>query len=163
MIWQTSVCLTDLEPLVSNLEANIALNKDLLGTTGGGTGVCAGILDWAHPLQPIIPGTFASNTARVILAADTVYSEEHPGLLTNAISARLEVSEKARFIMCYPLRIGYLDHIRDLWERLEGAGLECTQEGREKLGEGWDEDVEYEWCTWGWKAEVLRERTGGRG
>ncbi|KAK5706249.1 hypothetical protein LTR97_001236 [Elasticomyces elasticus] len=96
--------------------------------------------------------------ARVILAADTVYSEEHPELLTQAVTARLEKSDKARFVMCYPLRIGYLDHIRDLWERLETAGLICVDEGRESLDKSWDEDTPYEWCIWRWQESRIQQR-----
>ncbi|CAJ2509616.1 Uu.00g146420.m01.CDS01 [Anthostomella pinea] len=167
-IWQTDVCLTDLEPLVPNLEANCELNHGLLGQLNenameGVADLSCGILDWAKPEHLVFADSKVnSDPARIIIAADTVYSEEHPELLTKAVSARLDRDEKARFIMCYPLRIGYLDHIRDLWERLEQGGLECVQEGREKLGKDWgdnvEEDVEYEWCAWSWKAEMLPPR-----
>ncbi|KAK4543002.1 hypothetical protein LTR36_006000 [Oleoguttula mirabilis] len=89
--------------------------------------------------------------ARVIVAADTVYDEAHPALLVQAIKARLDTRPEARLVMCYPLRIGYLDHIRDLWERLEEAGLICVQEGREKIDDSWDENTPYEWCVWRWQ------------
>jgi predicted nicotinamide N-methyase len=156
-VWKVNACLTDLVPILPNIRANIVLNKQTINIYGGS--ICTGLLDWAHPHghikedEPEVPKNLLSLPARVILAADTVYSEEHPELLTNVVTARLERNAKARFIMCYPLRIGYLDHIRDLWERLEAAGLECTEEGREKLGGEWDEDVEYEWCVWRWSQE----------
>ncbi|KAK4553061.1 hypothetical protein LTR86_009788 [Recurvomyces mirabilis] len=163
-IWKTNACLTDLDPILPNIQANVNLNKALLAKYGGSA--CCGLLDWARPRESVVPfvpydnKVFPSVRARVVLAADTVYSEEHPELLTGVLVARLERSEKARFVMCYPLRIGYLDHIRDLWERLEGAGLVCAKEGREELGKEWDDDVPYEWSVWKWGSEVLGRVAG---
>ncbi|KAK0250899.1 hypothetical protein LTS09_013969 [Friedmanniomyces endolithicus] len=147
-IWQQRTCLTDLWPIVPNLEANIAANREELAKYGG-SAVC-GMLDWDDPETRVL-GLGEMVRARVILAADTVYSEEHPALLTKAVVARLERGERARLVMCYPLRIGYLDHIRDLWARLEGAGLVCVLEGRETLDQSWEEDTPYEWCVWRWR------------
>ncbi|KAK5682677.1 hypothetical protein LTS10_005806 [Elasticomyces elasticus] len=141
-VWKCWTCLTDLPPILPNLEANVALNRDILAQHGG-SAAC---------------GHDGAFKARVILAADTVYSEEHPELLTQAVTARLEKSDKARFVMCYPLRIGYLDHIRDLWERLETAGLVCVDEGRESLDKSWDEDTPYEWCVWRWQESSIQQR-----
>ncbi|TKA69189.1 hypothetical protein B0A55_07080 [Friedmanniomyces simplex] len=148
-IWQSWACLTDLPPILPNLEANIALNRDTL-TQHGGSAAC-GVLDWSDPATPILesstpPTTPSPSRARVILAADTVYSEDHPALLTQAVMARLEKAEPARLVLCYPLRIGYLDHIRELWRLLEEeAGLVCVREGRERLDESWEEETPYEW------------------
>ncbi|KAK5741611.1 hypothetical protein LTR17_003816 [Elasticomyces elasticus] len=155
-VWKCWTCLTDLAPILPNLEANIALNRDILAQHGGSA--ACGILDWSNPDKHIFESTGHAEAfkARVILAADTVYSEEHPELLTQALTARLEKSVKARFVMCYPLRIGYLDHIRDLWERLETAGLICVDEGRESLDKSWDEDTPYEWCVWRWQESSVQ-------
>ncbi|RMX92959.1 hypothetical protein D0868_13123 [Hortaea werneckii] len=153
-VWKTNAILTDLPLIVPALEANVTLNeaaentrreRDLVISNDSTAG--------KHQDQNL--------RARVLLAADTVYSEEHPPLLVKAIQARLELSDKARLILCYPLRFGYLDHIRDLWERLEAAGLTCVEEGREKVDESWEEDEEYEWCVWGWKdVEKVKRQSG---
>jgi len=159
-IWRTNAILTDLPPIIPNIEANIELNRELLRQQCG-IAVC-GTLDWANPKCLLLgkqspeeaPQTDEQNVykrARVIVAADTVYDEDHPELLVSAVKARLDIKLEARLIMCYPLRIGYLDHIRDLWARLEGAGLVCIQEGRESIDESWEEDVPYEWCVWRWQ------------
>ncbi|KAI6864847.1 hypothetical protein KC338_g2380 [Hortaea werneckii] len=165
-VWKTKAILTDLPLIVPALEANVMLNEDRLKTHGGNA-VC-GTLDWDEPKDLVISNSSTAGKqqdqnvrARVLLAADTVYSEEHPPLLVKAIQARLELSDKARLILCYPLRFGYLDHIRDLWERLEAAELTCVEEGREKVDESWEEDEEYEWCVWGWKdAEKAKRQSG---
>ena len=158
-VWGVPVVLTDLTPLLGALGANVELNKDLLAQHKGMAAV--GRLDWSNPEDMTVVsslGTYFSSfphshersKARVILAADTVYSEEHPELLVNVITHRLEKSQEARLIICYPLRIGYLDHIRDLWARLEAAGFTCVKEGREEIDGSWEEDTPYEWCIWGW-------------
>jgi len=158
-IWRTSVVLTDLPPILPNIQANIEMNSDIVRENGGS--VVCGTLDWAAPKNmdletrneetSMIDERAKSWRARVIVAADTVYSEEHPELLVNAIKARLDLGPKARLVMCYPLRIGYLDYIRDLWSRMEEAGLVCDQEGRETIDESWEEDTPYEWCVWRWQ------------
>ena len=148
-IWKTTAVLTDLPPIVPNLEANIDLNRDVVARHGGEAH--CGVLDWSSPDADVLPKQIGTaSSARVVLAADTVYSEEHPELLCRAIASRLERSREARFIMCYPLRIGNLDYIRDLWQRLESMALKSIQEGREELDQDWDEDVECEWSVWAW-------------
>lgn len=152
-IWHTTVLLTDLPPIVPHLQANFELNRSELAQHGGCT--TPAVFDWAHPddlvLSDVRPEFVDRHKARVLLAADTVYSEEHPELLVNAIRAQLAAGPSSRVILCYPLRVGYLDHIRDLWQRLEEADLECIEEGRESIDESWDEDTPYEWCVWRWK------------
>ncbi|KAF2860129.1 hypothetical protein K470DRAFT_264772 [Piedraia hortae CBS 480.64] len=152
-VWHSkNVILTDLEPILPNIAASIKLNEQTLAEHGGA--VEFGLLDWYDP-STLILGASQNKVSLldvgVILAADTVYSEEHPQLLVNVVSQRLQKSSAARFVMCYPLRIGYLDHIRDLWQRLEEAGLECCEEGREQLDKSWDDDTPYEWCVWQWQ------------
>ncbi|KAH9828248.1 protein-lysine N-methyltransferase rrg1-like [Teratosphaeria destructans] len=153
--WKTTAVLTDLPPILPNIEANVHLNRAVISQYGGH--VRYGTLDWFHPDRLTFGrdpsgGEVDSSQARVILAADTVYSEEHPELLVNVIKCRLEPGQRSRLIICYPLRIGYLDHIRDLWQRLEDADLTCIEEGREHLDQEWEEDVEYEWCVWKWQS-----------
>lgn len=164
-VWRTSVVLTDLHPILPNIEANIELNRNQLARRGG-SAIC-GILDWAHPNRLVLSQRsgntddiavidealpdFDDRSAQIILAADTVYSEEHPALLIHVIKRRLEPGPDSRLVLCYPLRIGNLDYIRDLWQRLEDAGLVCIEEGREKKEESWDEEAPYEWCVWRWR------------
>ena len=162
-IWHTSVVLTDLPPILPGIAANVALNRSLLAQHGG-LALC-GALDWAQPDKLDINNDqttaevktphpdYARSKARVMMAADTIYSEEHPELLCTVIKARLEAGPQSRFILAYPLRVGYLDFIRDLWDQLEAIGLESIQEGREMMDESWDEDTPYEWCVFRWKSK----------
>ena len=154
-IWRTSAVLTDLTPILPAIEANADLNRQVVSKLGGR--VECGLLDWAQPeTLKVTAGDKRTllanvNKARIVLAADTMYSEEHPELLTTAISAWLARDRDARVVLCYPLRIGYLDHIRDMWSRFEEAGLVSIEEGREAIDQSWDEDVPYEWVVWKWR------------
>ncbi|KAL6244413.1 hypothetical protein RBB50_008655 [Rhinocladiella similis] len=151
-VWKTRVCLTDLAPLLPGIAANIALN---LNHTDGR--VNCGSLDWDSPeLLRLEDGrtlTPAKDPASVILAADTIYSEEHPGLLSKTILRWLSARSSARVVIAYPLRVAYLDYLRELWELLEAGGLEAIEEGKEQADvKDWDDECLIEWCVWRWKS-----------
>lgn len=158
-IWRTGVTLTDLPSIVPGLVANIALNKPLLAKAGGSAS--CGSLDWSSPtaLQPCTidtappPASTSSSKASVILAADVIYTEDHPRLVSNTLLTWLAPGYDSMVIMCYPLRMAYIDHIREFWDLMDAGGLECREEGREEGGDEWNEvaNTPYEWCVWRWK------------
>lgn len=158
-VWRLPVIVTDLAPLMSGLAQNVGVNKDLLEQRGGSAR--CGTLDWSQPTQLHIHDDNAAHAytidttktrANVILAADTIYGDEHPALLTQTVKTCLAPGPDARVILCYGLRVAYIDFIRELWEGLEGLGLECVEEGREDARpEEWDDVAPFEWCVWRWK------------
>lgn len=160
-IWRTDVVLSDLGPIVPGLAINIASNTHLLSICGGSAS--CGELDWAKPAKLVLqsPGLGRQrhsldaerNKALIILAADTVYSEEHPAMLSSAITTWLRHSPDARAIITYPLRVAYLDEIRELWELMEQGGLEATEEGKEVGSDDWDDEVLHEWSIWRWRRD----------
>ncbi|KAK6510287.1 hypothetical protein TWF481_005004 [Arthrobotrys musiformis] len=170
-VWRQPVILTDLEPIIPGIQLNVDIN-----TVGGGVldddimsglkpeSVRCGTLDWKSPSILSINADkriyFSSNSkAHVILAADTVYSEEHPGLLTDVIKNWLYVDSEARLIIAYPMRVAYLEEIRELWDRFEEAGLEAVDEGKETADGGlFDDELLIEWSVWKWKNEALSSR-----
>lgn len=163
-IWKLPTILTDLPPIVPGLAQNINLNRALLSERE--TAAQCGALDWTQPerlmvVNPVMAASGptyieSSRKAHVIVAADVVYDEDHPELLLKTILAWLAPGKDSRVIICYPVRIAYIDHIRDLWERSEAAGLECVEEGQESSDDDWGEaePAPYEWCMWRWKVEV---------
>lgn len=164
--WNCSVILTDLEPIVPSLAQNIALNKSLFADATGvaQAHLSCGSLDWRDPSSLNIYRTGATHEktgetpskANIILAADTVYSEEHPELLSKTILAWLAPGSTSRAIICYALRVAYLDHIRELWQMLEAGGLEAIAEGQDRAVEkeqAWDDETLCEWCIWQWKQQ----------
>lgn len=151
-LWRVPVVLTDLQPIVAGLDGNIKLNavavRDL---------VCCGSLDWSAPDSLLLHNGASRNAEEdkvlVILAADTVYSEEHPELLTKAILRWLAPGPSSRVILTYPMRVAYLDQIRELWGLLEAGGLEAMDEGREQADvDDWDDECLCEWSVWRWKS-----------
>ncbi|KAK3684686.1 hypothetical protein LTR37_020016 [Vermiconidia calcicola] len=161
-LWRAHVTLTDLPSILPGLQANISLNEGLLKHNGGSAR--CGSLDWSNP-QSLELSSGAESPKRttkpevskpeVILAADIIYSDSHPELVSKTILTWLAPGPQSRAVLCYPLRMAYIDHIREFWELMEGGGLECTQEGREKGDDDWNEvaNTPYEWCVWHWKAE----------
>lgn len=199
-IFRAHVLLTDLPPILPGIVANIALNAPLLVARGGIA--TAGTLDWkspsavtpyatdnalSDPLSPVEVATALTLATSseppkptLILAADTMYTPEHPALLSSTIFGWLRKDARARVVVCYPMRTAYLDAMREFWERMEAGGLLVLAEGRETLdneagrdgeGGGWDDERIHEWGVWGWgpaalEGEVEREgewKTKGEG
>lgn len=159
-IWKTGVTLTDLAPIVPALASNIALNKDLLSSIG--SSALSGALDWKHPSVLSVPVQASQerpqdllaehNRAQVILAADTIYDSSHPEMLVEVIKTWLKPGPDSRVLIAYPVRVAYLQEIRELWERMGRIGMEAVEEGKEELPKrDWDDETLIEWCVWRWK------------
>lgn len=171
LVYAQPVVLTDLPPIVPGLQANIAINAALLSPS---TPVSAGVLDWTAPSTLTVhtpddaqPATAAQtydvreSKAHVILAADTLYSEEHPELLSRTVGTWLARDPEARFVMGTALRVAYLDELRELWGKLEEVGLECVREGKGMASEvDFDDERLVEWSFWRWRREVLQAKEG---
>lgn len=155
VIWRADVVITDLPSIIPGMQANIVLNANLIANSGGRAR--CGSLDWAQPDKLVGSGhpDFDYNAEEhqfeVLLAADTLYSEDHPSLMAQTIFRWLARSKDACFIVCYAQRIAYLDHIRELWTLLEEGGLCSIHEGREHGDASWDEEAPFEWAVFKWK------------
>ena len=66
-------------------------------------------------------------------------------MLSSAILTWLKPSPEARAIITYPLRVVYLDEIRELWELLQHGGLEAANQGGEQRPGVMSETMRY--CT----------------
>lgn len=100
-MWQVEVVLSDLPDIVTNLDYNIEQNRVVVEQLGGK--MCSGILTW---------GSENGNDARfssghqfdIILAADSIYDDDHPGLLCSAIHDQLRDRPGSRAIVMVPIR-----------------------------------------------------------
>lgn len=150
-VWGLQVIVTDLEPLMPGLAQNIAVNREL------DVDVQCGTLDWSQPKNLVLYPDgevldVEKRKANVILAADTVYAEDHPELLSKTIETCLARTGEARVVLCYVLRHSYIEIIRELWGRFEELGLECAEEGKEDAEpDVWDDVAPFEWCVWRWR------------
>lgn len=146
-----TVHLTDLPEIVQNLEHNAALNVELLDRTGAV--VTTGILDWS-----VTPSPLPTQEERfdLILAADSVYSLEHPRLLVGAIGPWLSRERGARVVAEMPLRDSYLPQITEFRQRMGELGLVVVAEGEEIGYDDWESadgdalPVKCWWSIWGW-------------
>ncbi|KAL4795715.1 VPS28 protein-domain-containing protein [Aspergillus venezuelensis] len=125
--------LTDLPEIVPNLSHNAALNVELLNRTEAS--VTTGVLDWSVTPDP--PPS-ADEQYDFILAADPLYSPEHPRLLTDTIAVWLSRGLDARVVLEMPLRDAYLPQVQDLWDRMAKMGLVVVEEGQETGYDDWE-------------------------
>jgi D-xylulose reductase len=132
------VLLTDLPSICSNLEHNVHQNHEVVSGNGGAAR--AAMLDWTRPhiCEPLqgddegIPEKFP-----VILAADSLYSSDHPRMLVDTIAVWLSPDSNARVIVELPYRDAYLPQIEDFRRRMLEIGLRIVEEGEEKGYDDW--------------------------
>jgi len=153
-IWRdliTAVLLTDLPDIVPNLQANI--NQNPMTNSEKSTQmprVHSRVLDWSDPSD--MPH---SDTDRypLIVAADPIYSTDHPRMLADTVRRWLKPLPSSRFIVELPLRQGYSKERCDLKNRLEEF-LTIVEEGEEIGFDDWETadgrpaEVECWWSVW---------------
>ncbi|KAL7620692.1 Protein-lysine N-methyltransferase rrg1 [Parahypoxylon ruwenzoriense] len=100
-IWQTDVILSDLPNIMSNLAHNVESNRSTIEVLGGR--VDSGALTWGSD-DDIAERFSAGNHFKIILAADPLYDDDHPGLLSSAIHSHLANDKDARVVMMVPQR-----------------------------------------------------------
>ncbi|KAJ0115573.1 glucose-inducible sam-dependent methyltransferase [Diaporthe amygdali] len=160
-VWGGSALLTDLPTIVPGVQVNADLNKDAVTAKGGS--LACGTLDWNSPdtihthktsdeSQPASIQVNDETAFPIIVTADTMYTEDHPQLLSQTILKCLRRTKDARAIVMYAMRIAYIDHIREFWELMEEGGLVAEQEGRAEIDlKDWDDEKLHEWIVWKWK------------
>lgn len=139
------VLLTDLPEIVPNLRRNVDANR---GVLGGGVGVA--VLDWRDD------GGVKTEEERfeLVLAADPVYSPEHPALVAGMVGVWLKRGPGARAVVELPLREGFERERGEFRERMRGEGLVVVEEGVETGWDDWgDGEVSCWWSIWGWAKE----------
>ncbi|KAK4503724.1 hypothetical protein PRZ48_004639 [Zasmidium cellare] len=150
--FQAHVILTDLPAIVPNLERNARANAAVLSTYNAKTDVA--VLDWTDPgafnVEELHHGE--EHSFPLILAADPIYSADHPRLLVQAIEHHLSKDRSARAVIEMPLRDGYGDEREDFRSRMTGIGLSIIDEGEETGLDDWssgngDELMEVR-CWW---------------
>ena len=144
----SEVMLTDLPDIVPNMKRNIKLNQHLL--CDGKPLVNSRVLDWSNAFDA--PET-ADETFLVILAADPIYSADHPAMLANTVQKWLKPASSSRFIVELPLREAYVGERQDLKQRLE-AFMDAVEEGEEVGYDDWETvdgrqaEVTCWWSVW---------------
>lgn len=162
------VVLTDLPSIHANLARNAESNSATIISNGGSTRT--GVLDWTKPgiceLIPAVADSKQNETIDykfpLILAADSLYSPEHPHMLVDTIKLWLVGDSNARVIVEFPYRDAYLPEIKTFKDRMTELGLRILEEGEEEgyddwgdAGTQWGQDdgalVTCWWSIWSWQ------------
>ncbi|KAF2458265.1 putative methyltransferase-domain-containing protein, partial [Lineolata rhizophorae] len=162
-------CLTDLPDIVKNLASNVEANHDIISAGSGH--VVTSVLDWTAPNEFRIPDLSADGVSDrdehevqthfpVILAADPLYSSEHPQLLVQTIDRWLSREASARVVVELPLRDGYRCEVEDFRSRMRNVGLRVVQEAEEIGYDDWGHgmsdrpgEVRCWWSMWSWETK----------
>ncbi|KAI9769888.1 MAG: hypothetical protein M1835_006646 [Candelina submexicana] len=160
-VWGLPVHLTDLPDIVPNLEHNVQENQGVITQTGGSA--TTAVLDWSDSGDFSDPQECAEEPLRnigqfpIILAADPLYSPQHPQLLVQTIKKWLSIREDARVIVELPLRGAYTPEIKEFQEKMRVLGLMVIDQGEETGYDDWGGGVEGDlrevrcwWGVWAW-------------
>jgi predicted nicotinamide N-methyase len=154
-VFKAHVVLTDLPEIVPNLQRNVQTNSGVVEAHGGNVDVS--ILDWSEPEKSADASSPCSYP--MILAADPIYSSDHPRLLVEAIEYHLSKAENARTVIELPLREAFANERRDLRECMHNVGLDVLDEGEESGYDDWSHggeraEVRCWWTVWAWRKEA---------
>lgn len=147
--WNVDVLLTDLPDIVPNLQHNLEENKDLIEENHGS--VAARQLDWADETD--VPRD-DQDKFMVILAADPIYSNDHPQILARTVRRWIHPDEGARFIVELPLRDRYGEERQSLRDNLKKEGFNLIAEGQDLGYDDWrgqdgrPAEVHCWWSVW---------------
>ena len=147
--------LTDLPEIVENLRENVTANRNLFSD---GRVPEVEVLDWSLVADEPSRESIHAGTFDIVMAADPLYSPEHPEWLVNAIAANLERTKDARVIVELPLRESYGPEVNDFQHLMLSRGFLLLSQGKESGTEDWQthsgERIQVE-CWWGiWKWQV---------
>lgn len=147
-----SVHLTDLPAITPNLEDNVSHNIYSDSYSDESRKVTVGVLDWSDlPSEVEKAGTLRQYD--LIIAADPLYSPLHPRLLVNTIALFLKTGRNARVIVELPLREVYAFEVDDFRKRMNEAGFNLVEDGKEVGIEDWEctseGDQQEITCWWG--------------
>ena len=164
------VVLTDLPSIYQNLARNAHANEEVVQRHGGSTQT--GTLDWSQPSSCLLStegtmsvdagGEMLTTRFPLILAADSLYSPEHPRMLVNTIDRWLSEDEDAKVIVEFPYRDAYLPEIARFRAEMARIHLQILDEGEEKGYDDWGQTAGHDggddravvtcwWSCWGRK------------
>lgn len=153
LVVEADIHLTDLAPIIPNLEFNIEQNAALV--EGTGSTVTAGVLDWSDVTAVQDEDEDEEKKFDIILAADSLYAPEHSKWVIRTIAKFLKRREEARVFVELPLRDGSA-YPEDFRRGMQGGGFRLVEEGEEvgvddwEDGEGGAVEVVCWFSVWAW-------------
>ncbi|KAI1375437.1 putative methyltransferase-domain-containing protein [Hypoxylon crocopeplum] len=138
VIWQTNVILTDLPSIVPNLVYNIEKNRASIGALGGS--VDSDLLTWGSD-DDNAKRFDKKNQFKIVLAADSLYDDDHPELLSSAIHAHLAEDKAARAVVMVPQRdLTTKRLVANFLSVMADSGLTVLEEHTLTGQDDWDEE-----------------------
>lgn len=139
------VLLTDLPSIVPNLLRNVDANRAKLRSS-----VDVAVLDWRDNAGA--GAREERDKFDLVLAADPVYSCEHPALVAGMVAAWMKQGLRGRAVVEIPLREGFAGEREAFRECMGVRGLVVVAEGVEDGFDDWGRgEVQCWWSVWGWK------------
>ncbi|KAI1364393.1 putative methyltransferase-domain-containing protein [Xylaria arbuscula] len=153
--WEANVILSDLPDIMSNLDHNIKQNRATIEQLGGS--ISSGVLVWGSEggNDPIFS---VRNQFDIILAADSLYDDNHPELLSSAIHDQLSGSLDSRAVVMVPQRDKFTKELTKQFRSIMNSGplaLEVLAEHSLTGQDDWEGDddesskVECWWAVFG--------------
>ncbi|KAI4137355.1 MAG: hypothetical protein L6R39_007331, partial [Caloplaca ligustica] len=148
-LFEVDLSLTDLPAIIPNLQSNV--DSYLSNATSGAEDyINVSKLDWSALPHPKVGSGLRFNC---VIAADPLYSPQHPAWLVAAIERFLWRDETARVVIELPLREAYMSEVYDFKHRMDAVGLVIEKEGLETGYEDWEKGNE--------RTEVESQEKGG--
>ena len=152
-VFPADVDLTDLPDICENLAYNALRNQELITSHGGSLRTLP--LDWSDlPSSTFVQG----KQYDLILAADPMYSPEHPIMLANTIALYLIPKSSSRVVVELPLREAYQPEINQFRDIMNHKGLTLVAEGEEVGYDDWGngaQEVRCWWGVWSWADSLI--------
>ncbi|OTB19550.1 hypothetical protein K445DRAFT_314437 [Daldinia sp. EC12] len=151
-IWQANVVLTDLPTIVPNLAHNMERNRSTIEALGGK--VDSGGLIWGSDDESAERFDI-KNQFKIVLAADPLYDDDHPELLSSAIVAHLAQDKDSRAIVMVPQRdVTTKKLAAKFLSIMIVSGLSVMEQNTLVGQDDWDEDgedsgIECWWAVFG--------------
>ena len=148
--------LTDLAPIVPNLQYNIQQNHPMAKFSG--SSVTAGELDWSSDLVD----ADEEDKYDIVFAADSLYAAEHSGWLVSTMAEYLRKGKRSRIFVELPLRPNS-SYPEDFRRKMGETGFQLLEEGEEIGYDDWQTsshevaEVTCWWSVWSWSSTPLTE------
>lgn len=151
-LWSTNVLLTDLEEIVPNLRRNVDGNTTVIIEHKGQAS--SAVLDWRKPEQIVVNGNSLDRSSGfpLVLAADPIYSSDHPALLATTVCHWLARTGDARFFLAYPVRTAYAPQIAELHRLLAVNELSLTEVRHAEGQDDWQASVTHQIEMYMWSS-----------
>lgn len=163
-IWGTDVVLTDLEEIQENLLFNVNKNQATVEALRGR--ISSATLDWTKPDDTLpslhhrhfevwisLLSRISLTNHQIVIAADPMYDDEHPGLIAQMVTKFLKRDTASRALVAVPLRDDHTQLMAAAFsDSMRNSGFSVVYQGLETFKDDWKstDEVQVQWNIWRW-------------